>query len=98
VFSLAKRNATRPKPTYIKELDAVAAEQRKWDGGIDWSDCPCVQRDPAYLGGALAVRSSPRVLVEGLIVNYESGKIAAMFQLPENEVAVIIRYYQERTT
>ena len=51
---------------------------------IDWSDCPLVQRHPDYLGGSLAMRSSPRMPVEGLIDNYSDGcsveEVAAMFE------------------
>jgi uncharacterized protein (DUF433 family) len=69
---------------------------------IDWSDCPLVQCHRDYLGGAPAMKSSPRMPVEALIVNYESGlsveEIAALYAGPliVDEVREIIRYYMDR--
>ena len=68
---------------------------------IDWSDCPLVHRHPDFLGGALAMRHRPRMPVEALIVNYNGGHsiedVAAMYELPIDEVREIIQYALERS-
>jgi len=84
------------------QLDQWAREQREWNGGIDWSDCPLVQRHPDYLGGALAMRSAPRIFVEALIINHAAGlsaeELAEEFHgLNVNEVRAILAYYKART-
>jgi uncharacterized protein (DUF433 family) len=68
---------------------------------IDWSYCPQVQRTHGRISGALAMRSSPRMPVEGLLTNYNAGhsiaEVAAMFEVDVAEVAAIIRYAVERS-
>jgi uncharacterized protein (DUF433 family) len=60
-----------------------------------------VQRHPGYISGALAMRSSPRMPVEALIVNYNDGlgikEVAAMYEVLADEVRQIIRYAAGRS-
>jgi len=84
-----------------KDWKQSAERQRRWNGGISWSDCPLVQRTPGRLHGSLAMTSAPRVFVEGLIVNYEHGQsveaIAEIFHgLDVDHVRQIIQYWLDR--
>jgi hypothetical protein len=90
-------------PTF-EELDAMIFPPEKLLGiDVDWSDCPLVQRHRDYLGGALAMKSSPRMPIEGrLIVNYNGGyspeELSTMFAcLDVEEVRAIITYATERS-
>ena len=75
------------------EIDKIEA--------MDWSDCPLVQRDPAFYGGTLALREHPRLPVQALVVNYLDGEtietVAYMFEVDVDLTRAIIRYYLDRS-
>ena len=63
--------------------------------GIDWSNCPIVQRDPEKLGGVPTVRAY-RMSADQVVENWEAGveaeEIVELFGLPLNDVNTILAY------
>jgi uncharacterized protein (DUF433 family) len=43
---------------------------------IDWSRCPAVRATPGYQSGAPALRDDPRVSLETIVGNTDSGETA----------------------
>ncbi len=66
--------------------------------GIDWSDCSIVETDPEKMGGLPTVRDW-RITADSLIENHDDGlsaeEIAAMFELPVDDVRAILAYAKQ---
>lgn len=67
--------------------------------GIDWSECPIVEADPEKMGGLPTVRDW-RSTADSLVENHHDGfsaeEIADMFELPIEDVQVILAYAGKR--
>lgn len=66
---------------------------------IDWSGCPLVERSPARLAGAPAIRGTPVRTVD-LLVNRAEGEdeadLARVYDLPVETVRSVLNYYDQR--
>ena len=66
--------------------------------GIDWSNCPIVERNPNKMGGVPTVRAY-RMSADSVVQNYESGatpeEISNWFDLPIEDVRTIIAYAEQ---
>lgn len=66
--------------------------------GIDWSNCPIVERNPHKMGGVPTVRAY-RMSADSVIDNFDSGatpeEIADWFDLPIEDVRTIIAYAEQ---
>jgi len=69
---------------------------------IDWSRCPAVRMNPAYLSGAAALLEDPRVPAETVIVNMDEGmsaeEVIQMFGLktPLKDILAVYNYAKEQ--
>ena len=63
---------------------------------IDWSNCPLVQSDPAYVSGAPALRTDPRMTVDGLVESADLGmsakEISAAYGVPTATIRTLLNY------
>ncbi len=63
---------------------------------IDWSQCPLVQADSRYQSGAAALRSDPRMTVDGLVESADLGMrpddISAAYGVPVDTVRRLLDY------
>ncbi len=69
---------------------------------IDWSRCPAVRMNPAYVSGAAALLSDPRVPAETVIENMDEGmsaeEVIEIFGLktPLKDVLAVYNYAKEQ--
>ncbi len=63
---------------------------------IDWSHCPLVQVDPRYQSGAAALKSDPRMTVDGLVESADYGmspaEISEAYAVPADTVRTLLDY------
>lgn len=63
--------------------------------GIDWSNCPIVERNPNKLGGVPTLRAL-RISADQIIENWEAGvetiDIAEIFDLDYDDVNALLEY------
>jgi len=63
---------------------------------IDWSGCPLVQVDICYQSGAAALKSDPRMTVDGLVESAEYGmspaEISDAYGVPADTVRTLLDY------
>ena len=63
---------------------------------IDWSKCPLVQVDGRYQSGAPALRSDPRMTVDGLVESADYGmspvEISTAYGVPAETVRTLLDY------
>ncbi len=69
---------------------------------IDWSRCPAVRLNSAYISGAPALLDDPRVPAETVIVNMDEGmsaeEVVDLFGLktPVKDVLAVYNYAKEQ--
>ena len=63
---------------------------------VDWSKCALVQLDGRYQSGAAALKSDPRMTVDGLVESADYGmspaEISEVYGVPADTVQMLLDY------
>ena len=66
--------------------------------GIDWSECPIVERDPEKMGGVPTVRAW-RIAADTIVENHDfdasDQEISEWYELPLEDVKTILAYAEQ---
>ncbi len=66
---------------------------------IDWSKCPLVQTDSRYQSGAAALKTDPRMTVDGLVESADYGmspaEISTAYGVPADTIRTLLDYAKQ---